>query len=146
MKAFWIIIIFLLGAIPPLQTGLSARLGKTIQSPLHASMVSFLIGTVAVSLYILITRQHISWQGVKTAPLCVWTGGFLGAILVTVLIFALPRLGASMTFGMLLSGQIVTAVLLDHFNILVPQQHSINMWRIAGVIMVITGIAIIRKF
>lgn len=136
----------MLGAIPPIQTGLSARLGKTIESPVYASMVSFVVGALAVSSFILITRQHLSWQGVKAAPLCVWIGGAFGAILVTALIYALPKLGASLTFSLLLGGQIVTALLLDHFNVLVPEQHSLNTGRILGVILIISGIMVIRKF
>ena len=70
MKILWGILIFVLGSIPPIQTGLSARLGKTIESPVYASMVSFIVGALAVSFFVLVTRQHISWQGVKAAPLC----------------------------------------------------------------------------
>jgi transporter family-2 protein len=38
------------------------------------------------------------------------------------------------------------AVLLDHFDILVAEQHTINVWRLGGIILIILGVVIVRKF
>ena len=137
---------FAAGTFLPMQAGLNSRLGKSIESPVYASMISFITGAFAVLIYILITKQHVSWAGLKTAPAYTWIAGALGAFYVTTVILAFPRIGPALTFGLVVLGQMVIAVLLDHFNILVAQQHNINIWRILGVILIVGGVIIIRKF
>jgi transporter family-2 protein len=82
----------------------------------------------------------------KSAPPQAWLGGILGAFYVTVIILAFPKLGPALTFGLIVLGQMVISLVLDHFHILVPQQHSINLWRIAGVALIVVGVVILRKF
>lgn len=146
MKTTWIIIALLSGAFLPIQAGLNSRLGKSLESPVYASMISFLVGVFAVLIYALFTKQHVVWAGIKSVPVYAFMGGVLGAFYVTAIILAFPQIGPALTFGLVVAGQMVIAIALDHFNILVAQQHSINIWRILGVLMIIAGVFIIRKF
>lgn len=146
MKVIWIIMAFVAGSFLPLQAGLNSRLGKSIESPVYASMISFITGAFAVLIYALVTKQHSSWAGLKTAPAYTWLAGALGAFYVTTVILAFPRIGPALTFGLVVLGQMVVSVLLDHFNILVAHPHYINTWRILGVILIVGGVIIIRKF
>lgn len=146
MKFIWIIIALISGAFLPIQAGLNTRMGKALVSPIHASLVSFIVGTVSISLYCFLTKQHVSWAGLRVAPIYVWLGGLLGAFYVTSIILAFPKIGPAMTFGLVVAGQMITSILLDHFNILVAQQHSINIWKLVGIILIVTGVVIIRKF
>jgi bacterial/archaeal transporter family-2 protein len=146
MKITWIIVALLSGAFLPIQAGLNTRLGKSIESPVHASMFSFIVGAFAVILYVTLTRQHVAWSGLKTTPAFAWIGGVLGAFYVTAIILAFPRIGPALTFGLVVTGQMVISVVLDHFDILVAQQHSINIWRLLGIVFIIAGVIIIRKF
>jgi len=38
------------------------------------------------------------------------------------------------------------AVLLDHAGVLVEQPHSFNLWRLLGILLIIGGVIIVRKF
>jgi len=145
-KIFWIALTFLAGAFLPIQAGLNAKLGKTVESPVYTSMLSFVIGTLGLITYILITKQSMSWAGVREAPAHVWLGGMLGAFYVTVIIFAFPKLGPGLTFGLVVAGQMIISILLEHFNILVAQQNSISFMKIIGVLLVVSGVIIIRRF
>ena len=146
MKLTWIIIAFMSGAFLPIQAGLNTRLGKTIESPVHASLISFIVGALAVLVFSLITKQPVSWAGLRSAPGHVWLGGILGAFYVTAIILAFPRIGPAMTFGLVVAGQMIISVLLDHFNILVTQQHPVNVWKLLGIVLIVAGVVIIRKF
>ena len=146
MKPTWIIIALVSGTFLPIQAALNARLGKSIDNPALAALISFVIGALALSLYVIITKQSVSWAAIKTVPPYAWLGGLLGAFYVTAIIFAFPRIGPALTFGLIVTGQMIIAILLDHFNVLVTQQHSINPLRILGVVLIIAGVIIIRKF
>ena len=146
MKITWIILALLSGAFLPIQGGLNSRLGKTIESPFHASLLSFVVGAITIILYCLITRQHVLWTGLKTTPAYLWSGGILGAFYVTAIILAFPRIGPALTFGLVVAGQMIMSVLLDHFNVLVVQPQPVNIWKVLGIVLIISGVIVIRKF
>ena len=144
-KILWIIMAFAAGAFLPIQAGLNAKLGKAAGSPIHASMISFIIGSLALVLYILLTKQTVSWVGIKSAPVYVWIGGLIGAFYVTVIILSFPRLGPGLTFGLVVAGQLIISALLEHFNILVSQPNPINVFKVVGVLLIIAGVIIIKN-
>lgn len=147
MKIAWLIIVFICGALLPFQAGLNARLGKSIDSPVYASLFSFIIGAITVAIYLQFTKETISWAGLKSASIYSWLGGgIIGAIFITATMMALPRIGMALTFGLVVAGQMITAVILDHYKILVEEQHSFNGWRLLGILSIIIGVVIVRKF
>lgn len=136
----------LAGAVLPIQAGLNAKLGRTVGSPVHASLISFLVGTVALLVYVLVSGQTLNVSSLKQVSAPVWLGGVLGAFYVTVVILAFPRIGPALTFGLIVAGQMVVSLVLDHHNLLVAQAHPINLWRMLGVVLIVAGVVIIRKF
>lgn len=145
-KTTWIALTLLAGAFLPIQAGLNAKLGKAAGSALHASLISFMVGTIALLVYLVITKPGLSIDGLRSSPAYIWTGGLLGAFYVTVVVFAFPKLGPGLTFGLLITGQMALAMILEHFNILVSQQQPINFMRLLGVGLLIAGVVILRKF
>jgi bacterial/archaeal transporter family-2 protein len=145
-KFIWIALAFLAGSFMPIQGAFNARLGNAGSSLIHASLVSFSIGTLSITAYILAARQSVSWTGLASAPWFAWLGGSLGAFSLTMIILAYPRLGPALAFGLVVAGQLIVSVLLEHLDILVAQRHPINLPRIAGIMLILGGVGLIRKF
>jgi len=145
-KILWIAIAFSAGSLIPLQGAFNARLGAAGASPIHASLISFVIGTLAIAAYALATRQTVSWAGFVGAPWYAWLGGFCGAFSLTAIILTYPKLGPGLGFGLLIAGQLIVSVLLEHFNILVAQPHPITFLRMVGIMLVLIGVSFIRGF
>lgn len=147
MKSLWIILVLIAGALLPLQAGFNARLGRSIAGPVHASMFSFIVGALTVAVYLLFSKEKLAWTEMRSASAIAWLGGgMIGAIFITSTMLALPKLGMALTFGLVVAGQMMTAVFLDHFGILVDEQHHFNLWRAAGVILIILGVIVVRRF
>jgi transporter family-2 protein len=147
MKIVWLFVVFLCGALLPLQGGLNAKLAKSISSPIYASMICFIVGALAMAVYVPFTKETFSWQLLKGSDVtAVVGGGLIGAVFITASMMALPRLGMALTFGLVVAGQVIISVLLDHFNILVAEQHAVNIWRGLGMLLIIAGVAIVEKF
>lgn len=144
-KLIWILMTLIAGAFLPIQAGLNARLGKAAANPVYAALFSFIVGTIALIIYIVFTRQTISWSGARSAPAHLWVGGLLGAFYVTVIVLAFPRLGPGLTFGLIVAGQMLVSVGLEHFNVLVTQASSISPAKIAGVILIVAGVILVRR-
>lgn len=146
MKIAWILMALAAGAVLPIQAGLNTRFGKAVDNAAYASLFSFITGAITVFLYILLSRQSIHWDAIRSTPPVTWLAGSLGAFFVTTVVLVFPKLGPAVTFGLIVGGQMLMALALDHFKILVPEQHGINIWRIAGVVLIVAGVVILRRF
>ena len=126
--------------------GFNALLGKEAKNPMYASMFSFIIGTILIALYVFTTGQTVAWEGVRAAPWYAWLGGLFGAYCLTAIILAFPNLGPGLTFGLLVAGQMIISVALEHFNILVAEPHPISLLRVLGILLVVGGVIMVRVF
>ena len=145
-KVVWIALALLGGCFLPIQGAFNARLAAAGSSPIHASLISFVVGTAALAVYVVVTRQTVSWAGLAAAPWYAWMGGFLGAVALSAIIVTFPKLGPGFAFGLIIAGQLIASVTLEHFDILVAEAHPISFLRIAGIALVVVGVVLIRAF
>ncbi len=149
MSAFYVLILLALlaGFVIPTQAGINAQLSLWTRSPVLASTISFAVGTVVLVVYSLIARiplPPLATAGVQ--PWWVWIGGALGAYFVAATIFIAPKLGATTMVALLLAGQMVASLTLDHFGILGYPVHPASIGRIVGVAMIAGGVILVRIF
>lgn len=145
-KLIWILLAVIAGSGLPIQAGLNSKLAKTGGSPLHAAMISFFVGVIALLLFVLFTSQNVSWKGLKEAPTYSWLGGFLGAFYVSVVIYSFPKIGPGLAFGLIISGQLLMSLLMEHFQVLGAQPQPISVGRIAGMLLIIGGLIVMKRF
>lgn len=136
-----------LGAILPIQAAINARLARTLGSPMAAAFVSFSVGTIGLLFFVLAARQ-ISLQdfALQGRPWWIWTGGLLGIFFVSGIVIVLARLGTVLAFSLVLAGQMIAAILIDQFGWLGVSIREISWGRLAGVLLLIIGVVMIRKF
>lgn len=134
------------GAFLPMQGSMNSKLAKAGENPVYASMISFTIGVLALVTYILLTSQNVSWKGLKDAPSYSWLGGVLGAFYVTVIVFAFPKIGPGLTFGLVVAGQLITSMVMEHFQIMGTPHQPISLGRIVGILLIIAGVVAVKKF
>ncbi|MBS1665273.1 MAG: DMT family transporter [Bacteroidetes bacterium] len=147
MKIIWPAIVFTCGALLPFQAGFNAKLGKSIGSPIYASFFTFIVGAIALAVYLPFARESLSLAAARSASPSSWLGGGLvGAFFITLSMLALPRLGMALTFSLVVAGQMIAAVALDHFGILTDQAHAFNGWRLLGIVLIIAGVVLVRRF
>jgi len=70
----------------------------------------------------------------------------LGAIFVTATVLLLPRLGVAMTFSLVIAGQMLITLVIDHFGLLGVPVKEISLARVLGVVLIVAGTILIRKF
>ena len=145
-KIIWAVMAFIAGTFLPLQAGMNSKLAKAGGSPFYASLISFAVGMLALAAYILMTSQAISWKGLRNAPTYAWAGGFLGAFYVTVIVLAFPKIGPGLTFGLVVAGQLMLSMFMEHFQIMGAQAQPISSGRVAGMLLIVAGVAIMKKF
>lgn len=143
----FLFVALLVGAFLPLQVGVNTKLGEAVGSPLLSALISFSVGTIALLSYILITGIPLAnAANAKNASPIAWTGGLLGAFFVASSIILLDKLGAAMTISLIIAGQMLMSLIMDHFGLLGMDVKPISFGRVAGVVLVVAGVILIRRF
>jgi transporter family-2 protein len=141
-----IIAILLGGAMISLQGPLNATLGRAVGSPVNAALISFLVGTVGLAVVASLQRVGVNEDLVRGLPWWAWIGGLCGAVFVTAAAYAAPRIGVASMLTLAVASQLLMAVVLDQAGAFGVPQRDISGGRIAGVVLVIVGALLVRKF
>ena len=149
MKSIYFLFILAVvsGAVLPVQAGLNAKMGKAVGDPVYAALISFVVGSVGLFLYALVAK--IDLGGISNAGSVnwsVWTAGLLGAFYVAAVIILVPKIGAALTFGLVIAGQLGLSLFLDHYGLIGLPVHQINWQRLMGIALIIGGVLLIRNF
>jgi transporter family-2 protein len=136
---------FAAGWMIPVQFGINAQLARWVESPLRAALISFVIGTAALLAVMLVAdRDWPSWEKMSGGPWWVWLGGFLGAFYVYGSVVTAPKLGAATLIVVILAGQSVAALLVDHFGWVGFEENPVTPGRLLGIALVAVGVALVR--
>ena len=94
------------GLITPVQTAVNTRLGRSIGSPLRASLVSFSVGLIAMlTLTLLLGPYPLIPATAANGPWWMWFAGVFGVTFLTGNVLLLPKLGSLKTVIMPVTGQ-----------------------------------------
>jgi bacterial/archaeal transporter family-2 protein len=133
------------GAMIPFQAGINAQLATWVGSPIRAALVSFVVGTLALlALTLTLFRGWPGSEKIGGAPWWVWLGGLLGAFYVAGSTIVAPKLGAVTLLAVILAGQASASVLIDQFGWVGFNVHPISLGRLAGVVLLAAGVALVR--
>lgn len=136
----------LTGALIPIQAATNAAFSRSIGTPLVTGLMVFVVGLLAMLAYILIARPAFpSAQQLGAAPLYGYLGGLIVATYVVMITILAPRIGVGTAIGLIVTGQILCAVLIDHFGWFNVPPHAINATRIAGVLLMAVGVYLVMK-
>jgi len=139
-----IIAVLIAGFGIAVQPPTNAALAKQGGSVILAALVSFVIGSlVLAAAWAAFDRTAPS--ALRGAPAWTWAGGFYGACFVAALAFATPRLGLAVALTLAIASQLAAALVLDHFGLLGLRQAPISVGKVAGVLLVLGGVLLVRR-
>ena len=133
------------GALTALQGPTNARLSAAVASPVNAALISFAIGTVALLALAAVLQTKPDVAATRALPPAAWLGGLYGAVFVVASAYAVPRLGVATTIVLMVAGQMMLSLILDHFGFMGVPKQPITLTRLAGVAMLIGGVLLVRR-
>lgn len=135
------------GTAVSMQFGVNSQLRTVAGGPVAASAISFIVGTVAlVALTFVLNRGLPSFGDVSGAPWWIWTGGLLGAFYVFASIILTPRLGAATTVALILTGQVLGSIVIDHFGLFRVAAQEATPLRLMGALLIVAGVFFVQRF
>ena len=117
--------------------GLSSRIGLGAALVVNTSIV--LLGSLV--LYLVGPRGMFFPPG---TPPTLYVGGVCGFIIVLSLAVVFPRMGAAFAIAVVVLGQGLAALVIDHFGLMGMPQEPVTLARVAGLLLVGAGLALVR--
>lgn len=144
---FFLLLALIAGAVLPVQAAINTKLAVHMQQPVLAALFSFIVGALALLAYILISRTPLGELiTAGSAKPMTWTGGLYGAFFVTSVVLLVPRLGVALTFSLIVAGQMLATLPIDHYGMWGTPVKTINLPRLLGVVLVILGVVLVRRY
>jgi bacterial/archaeal transporter family-2 protein len=130
----------------PVQASLNSALRQHLGRPEWATLVNFGVGFVAMAAVLLVQRVALPTAAqVARAPWWTWTGGALGAFFVFATVVLTPRLGVATSLAVILAGQLLSALALDHVGALGLATREVTPGRLAGVVLLAAGVFLVQR-
>jgi len=89
-----------------------------------------------------------SLAGVGTSfhqPLWMWLGGILSAFIVLSITFAAPKIGVAAAIGLVITGNLVVAALIDRFGWFGVEQIPLEWTRVVGILLLAGGATLLLR-
>lgn len=136
------------GMLGASQTAINGHLGVVLKSSVKAAFISFLVGTIALIVIVLILHPSIklTTQNGKSNPWWMWIGGVIGALFVFGNAYLVPIIGTGLAVVIILVGQMTGSLLVDQFGLLESNKNPVTPIQIVGILIMIAGVALIRLF
>ncbi len=138
MQWIYLILIGLVGgASVGLQTPISGMMGARVGG-IASSFIIHLSGMLLSGLILLLRggERIREWSGL---PWYMLISGIFGVVLFQTLTYTVPKIGGTLAIALMMIGQLIVGILIDHYGWLGVEVHPINLVRIAGVALLIAG-------
>jgi transporter family-2 protein len=140
--------VLLAGIANAVQAGQNGALAKSLGGSLSAGIVVAAGTATFITLAGLASGKLTlpSAAQVLDVPWWAWFGGVLGGGIVVTQLMVARQIGAAPFLGMLVTAGVATSILLDHFGWVGFERHPATLWRIAGGLLMIAGVALVAIF
>jgi len=134
------------GLLVAAQGAINSGMKGMVGSAVIAALINNLVGACALAAVLVFSRSSIpSGSKLLEVPGYYWLAGVLGASFIWTAATVIPKLGVSTTLALVISGQLVGALLIDHFGLLGVQQRAFSWPTWVGLALVVVGALLLTR-
>ena len=111
---------------------------------LESVFITYFGGGLLIGVIMLIQRGGHLGSG-ATVPWYAYTSGVLGLVIVGTLAYSAPRLGLVAAFTVFITAQFLMGALVDQFGWMGAEARPLNLARLAGMVLLLTGTWLITR-
>jgi bacterial/archaeal transporter family-2 protein len=138
IEYLFVILIGLIGGVSVgLQSPISAAMGQRVGGT-ASSFIVHLSGMILSGL-LLFLRGGEKIRDWASLPWYMLGAGLFGVVLYQSMTITFPRLGSTTMITLIIIGQLVTGIVIDHFGWFGVSVHSVSPARLLGVIVLMLG-------
>jgi transporter family-2 protein len=127
------------GSLLAVQAGANTQLSKAIGSPFAATLLQLTVGALALTLVAWLTGMLGVVADLWRVPWWHAIGGTASALYVISTILLFPRLGAVVSVGLFIAGQMLASLALDGFGLLGVPRQPIDATTVVGTLAVLAA-------
>lgn len=133
------------GVLIPVQAATNAMLSKVTGHVLYSSLILFGVGMTLVLVFILLFRPiPPSFEKLIAAPLYSYAGGLIVATYVLSITFLAPRIGVGNAVLLIVTGQILSAALIDHYGLFGASVFPLTAGKFMGLGCIVIGLVVVN--
>jgi bacterial/archaeal transporter family-2 protein len=134
------------GVLLIFQPLMNAILARAIGSPFGATLVSLIVSLTGAILMVAITgRGTMTRETLSTVPWWVFLAGLVGLIFVLAGVTIAPVTGALVFIVCVIAGQLVGALVADHFGLFGIAVRHVSVGRLLGLALVLGGAVLAQR-
>ena len=143
MKVSLVALMLLIGFVLTLHLAMNSQVGMILKNQKMGNAMFWTIGAITAIIIGLTGWDPAVFTRLKEVPLWLLTAGVMGGLLVFGIAWTMPQLGAGPAFVLLIAGQVISGMIFSHFGLLGSPVEPISMVKIVGVVLLISGAAIV---
>ena len=130
------------GALIPVQAASNSALSRAVGGNVpFAALTLFLSRPPRRRSRCSLAGQGVpTWADLKQAPWWSYSGGFIVAFYVFTITFLSPRLGVGAAIALVVAGQVISALAIDHYGLLRSLTFSLTPTRLIGAVLMVIGV------
>ena len=134
------------GLMLPIQVAFNSRLTSFSGSLVVSSLVSFVVGTLALIVYSIANPGLLNKASLQIwgAPTYAWLGGLVGAFFILTSLIVTPKLGLTLALCLVIGGQLTMSVLMDHFGWFGFAVRPFTFVKGLGLLCVVAGVVLMK--
>jgi transporter family-2 protein len=133
------------GGCLAVQATVNSRFRTNLDSPLAATYLSICGTILFATAAMLVLRPPLpTREALSGTQWWNWIGGPLGTLIVLAGAYLTRSLGAAPFLCLMIAGQLVFGVVLDHYGLLGLAQTRVTVGRVVGVLLVVAGVISIK--
>lgn len=136
-----IILTVLIGILGGLAVGMQGPIVSSMSQRIGSAAGSFVVHVSGafISGLLLIGRGGENIQNWRSLSWYMLGSGFFGVVLYLTLNQTMPRLGATTALALIIIGQLVMGIFIDHFGLFGVSTHHVDVARVLGAVLLISG-------
>jgi transporter family-2 protein len=130
------------GALIPVQAAANAALSKAIGDNVpFAALTLFAVAGAATAIGVVVAGASLpTMPALRSAPWWSFVGGIIVAFYVFSITFLAPRLGVGSAIALVVTGQVMAALAIDHFGLMRSLTLPLTPARGLGAILMVIGV------
>ena len=138
----YLLVAFFLGIVMSIYLPMNSSVSRYLGSPIAASVVFYIVALATALVMLIYFGEYHLLTKIKRVPKYLYLAGIISAFMIIGTTFLIPQIGARKFFILLVSGQILMAILVSHLGILESPRDPVTIKKFIGAALVITGAAL----
>jgi transporter family-2 protein len=144
MKLPYLLLTMFFGVVLTVHLAMNGAVGAALNNPRVGNALFWVIGAATAIIIGLTGWQSGALSGLKTVNPLMLTAGAMGAALVFGIAAVVPQVGPANFFIVLLTGQVITGLVLSHMGWLGPHQ-PVTMTQLVGAGIMLVGVYLTNR-